>query len=71
MLCKSGCGTSVGPSLNPPQSQFENFSRDTVSLRRYKMSVKNEPEIYKKNHGRDNMYVENLIISNENSHALL
>ena len=31
---KSGCGISVGPSLNPhgPQSQFENFSRDTVPL---------------------------------------
>ena len=30
---KSGCVTSVGPSLNPLQSQFENFSRDTVPLK--------------------------------------
>ena len=28
---KSGCGTPEGPSLNP-QSQFENFFRDTVPL---------------------------------------
>ena len=27
---KSGCVTSVRPSLTPPQSQFENFSRATV-----------------------------------------
>ena len=30
---KSRCGTSVGPSLNPPQSQLKLNSRDTVPLR--------------------------------------
>ena len=29
---KSGCGTSVGPSLNPPQSELKQNSRDTVPL---------------------------------------
>ena len=30
---KSGCGTSVGPSLHkPPQSQLKQNSRDTVPL---------------------------------------
>ena len=29
---KSGCITSVGPSLSPPQSQLKQNSRDTVPL---------------------------------------
>ena len=29
---KSGCGPSVGPSRNPPQSQLKQNSRDTVPL---------------------------------------
>ena len=30
---KSGCGLSVGPSLNPPQSQLKQNSRAAVPLR--------------------------------------
>ena len=29
---KSGCGTSVGPSINPPQSQLKQNSSNTVPL---------------------------------------